>query len=202
MAEQDEEDDEDDSDLDDEDMDDSDDVEDSDEDEEEDEQDASQEESDDADADEPEPPVKKRALGFKSWALKQMGQSTPPSAPDLVAQPVQLPVKSKPRDPNALAVGPLGEDFKLPATSLLSRAPSDAVNPVDKTKPRPKIARRGSVDEARMGLPIVAEEQNLIEAVLLHPVVIVCGETGSGKTTQMPQMLYEAGFGFKGSGRS
>jgi ATP-dependent RNA helicase DHX37/DHR1 len=52
-----------------------------------------------------------------------------------------------------------------------------------------------------MGLPIVAEEQNLIEAVLLHPVVIVCGETGSGKTTQMPQMLYEAGFGFKGSGK-
>lgn len=163
-------------------------------------------EEDDSDSEEeseeePQPPVKKRALGFKNWALSQMGQGTPPSAPDLVTEAPSKPAHvSKPRDPNALAIGPLGEDFKLPATSLLSRDPSTAVNPVDKTKPRPKINRRGSVDEARMGLPIVAEEQNLIEAVLLHPVVIVCGETGSGKTTQMPQMLYEAGFGFKGSG--
>ncbi|HEY5899356.1 MAG TPA: ATP-dependent RNA helicase HrpA [Burkholderiales bacterium] len=30
-------------------------------------------------------------------------------------------------------------------------------------------------------------------AVAAHPVVIVCGETGSGKTTQLPKMLLEAG---------
>jgi len=34
----------------------------------------------------------------------------------------------------------------------------------------------------------------------MNPVVIIAGETGSGKTTQVPQMLYEAGFGFKASG--
>ena len=33
----------------------------------------------------------------------------------------------------------------------------------------------------------------------MNPVVIIAGETGSGKTTQVPQMLYEAGFGYKGS---
>ena len=33
-----------------------------------------------------------------------------------------------------------------------------------------------------------------MEAVAEHPVVIVCGETGSGKTTQVPQFLYEAGY--------
>lgn len=33
-----------------------------------------------------------------------------------------------------------------------------------------------------------------MEAVAEHPIVIVCGETGSGKTTQVPQFLYEAGF--------
>lgn len=34
-----------------------------------------------------------------------------------------------------------------------------------------------------------------MEAIGEHDVVIVCGETGSGKTTQVPQFLYEAGFG-------
>ena len=33
-----------------------------------------------------------------------------------------------------------------------------------------------------------------MEAVTQHDVVILCGETGSGKTTQLPQFLYEAGF--------
>lgn len=28
-----------------------------------------------------------------------------------------------------------------------------------------------------------------------HDCVIVCGETGSGKTTQIPQFLFEAGYG-------
>lgn len=56
--------------------------------------------------------------------------------------------------------------------------------------------------EARMELPIMAEEQIIAEAIRLNPVVIVVGETGSGKTTQVPQMLYEAGFGHKASRES
>lgn len=52
-----------------------------------------------------------------------------------------------------------------------------------------------------MELPILAEEQPIIESILMNPVVVICGETGSGKTTQVPQMLYEHGFGFKGSGK-
>jgi ATP-dependent RNA helicase DHX37/DHR1 len=52
-----------------------------------------------------------------------------------------------------------------------------------------------------MELPILAEEQPIIETILMNPVVVICGETGSGKTTQVPQMLYEHGFGFKSSGK-
>ncbi len=33
-----------------------------------------------------------------------------------------------------------------------------------------------------------------MEAILESDVVIICGETGSGKTTQVPQFLYEAGY--------
>lgn len=51
----------------------------------------------------------------------------------------------------------------------------------------------------RLQLPIVAEEQAIMEAIYYNSVVIICGETGSGKTTQVPQFLYEAGYGSKES---
>jgi ATP-dependent RNA helicase DHX37/DHR1 len=38
------------------------------------------------------------------------------------------------------------------------------------------------------------EEQPIMEAITNNDVVIICGETGSGKTTQVPQFLYEAGY--------
>src|SRR5690348_5958843 len=40
-------------------------------------------------------------------------------------------------------------------------------------------------------LPISAKRDEIRAAVERHPVVIVCGETGSGKTTQLPKMLLE-----------
>ena len=33
-----------------------------------------------------------------------------------------------------------------------------------------------------------------METINENPVTIICGETGSGKTTQVPQFLYEAGY--------
>ncbi|XP_050224905.1 ATP-dependent RNA helicase DEAH13-like [Mercurialis annua] len=64
------------------------------------------------------------------------------------------------------------------------------------------VVRPKDVEEKRKDLPIVMMEQEIMEAINEHPIVIVCGETGCGKTTQLPQFLYEAGFGSNGGGRS
>ncbi|HVU23230.1 MAG TPA: ATP-dependent RNA helicase HrpA [Opitutus sp.] len=47
-------------------------------------------------------------------------------------------------------------------------------------------------------LPISARAQEITEAIQAHPVVILAGETGSGKTTQIPKMCLAAGRGTAG----
>ncbi|KAL5859172.1 hypothetical protein ACOSQ4_000468 [Xanthoceras sorbifolium] len=57
------------------------------------------------------------------------------------------------------------------------------------------VSRPDEVENKRKDLPIVMMEQEIMEAVNYNPTIIICGETGCGKTTQVPQFLYEAGFG-------
>lgn len=144
------------------------------------------------DAEDSEQPKKSR--GFKDWAQQQMGTKEVSLAPDLLSTtaPGTTPKPSKPIPKTGEFVGPLGAAMSVLSSSLLDGAKEGSTS-------RPKLNRRPSVAEARMELPILAEEQGIVEAVLMHPVVLICGETGSGKTTQVPQMLYEAGFGFPGS---
>ena len=48
-------------------------------------------------------------------------------------------------------------------------------------------------------LPISQRRQDIAEAVRLHQVVVVAGETGSGKTTQLPKICLEIGRGIRGT---
>nr|CAB3447870.1 unnamed protein product [Digitaria exilis] len=57
------------------------------------------------------------------------------------------------------------------------------------------VSRPHEVEKARRDLPIIMMEQEIMEAIYENSIVILCGETGCGKTTQVPQFLYEAGFG-------
>lgn len=47
-------------------------------------------------------------------------------------------------------------------------------------------------------LPFVNHREELAEAISKHQVVIVCGETGSGKTTQLPQLCLDMGLADRG----
>jgi len=44
-------------------------------------------------------------------------------------------------------------------------------------------------------LPISARAEEIVEAIQRHPVLILAGETGSGKTTQLPKLCLAAGRG-------
>ena len=47
-------------------------------------------------------------------------------------------------------------------------------------------------------LPITQKRDEILEAIRDHQVVIVAGETGSGKTTQLPKICLELGRGVRG----
>ena len=49
-------------------------------------------------------------------------------------------------------------------------------------------------------LPVSARREDIAAALAAHQVVIVCGETGSGKTTQLPKIALAAGRGKVGEG--
>lgn len=174
--------------------------------------------------------AKRKRLGFKEWAQKQLDiakghtdvtpASTSGDTPSaklkasntVTAQSNQMKPTATKKDKTGLMRGPLGEELRLP-DNFLSKRVQDKLNPTTQiqsdtgsgsgaqpTPARPTLSRPPEVQEARLQLPIIAEEQPIVEAVRLNPVVVLCGETGSGKTTQVPQFLYEAGFGVPGSG--
>src|SRR3954466_11839627 len=50
-------------------------------------------------------------------------------------------------------------------------------------------------------LPVSARREDIAVAIERHPVVIVSGETGSGKTTQLPKIALQLGRGKANTGR-
>ncbi|KEG15503.1 putative ATP-dependent RNA helicase [Trypanosoma grayi] len=64
------------------------------------------------------------------------------------------------------------------------------------------VTRSPEIEKTRKELPVLREEQVIVEAInnSSRTCVLICGETGSGKTTQIPQFLWECGYGdLKGS---
>ncbi|MDB6089623.1 MAG: ATP-dependent helicase HrpA [Gammaproteobacteria bacterium] len=69
-----------------------------------------------------------------------------------------------------------------------------------------QVQTRGVPEEAKSpfkleydpALPITAHRAEILEAIQRHPVIVLCGATGSGKSTQLPKLCVEAGRGMAG----
>ncbi|GAA1480559.1 ATP-dependent RNA helicase HrpA [Gordonia sinesedis] len=87
----------------------------------------------------------------------------------------------------------------------LGRSPSDdalASLADDITAAESRIARRRGrvpVLEFPAELPVTAARDDIAAAIADHQVVVIAGETGSGKTTQLPKICLELGRGIRGA---
>lgn len=120
-------------------------------------------------------------------------------------------VKAKGRPDDRRRGKPAQNGRPRPQNPEAKGAPASAETPVKnkpaaENKPR-REERRLSYAERRTpvppfelmpGLPVTEHGEELVRAVRENRVVIVCGETGSGKTTQLPKIAMMAGRGETG----
>ncbi|EFZ04483.1 DEAD-like helicases superfamily protein [Metarhizium robertsii] len=122
-----------------------------------------------------------RSSAFKAWALQQRNEALGyqpidvTTAPSEVPKPENFVPRAPEQEPLPMELQPTANDSRKAFSVTVTRSPE--------------------IQEARMKLPVVSEEQRLMEAVHNNDIVVICGATGSGKTTQVPQFLYEAGYG-------
>lgn len=125
-----------------------------------------------------------RKSAFKAWATQQMNQAVG-HVPSYTTGEGELPPKPDHVPPKTQNV-PTIKPGVLPALpGLQSNRKVHAVH----------VERSEEIQQTRSALPILQREQEIMEAVHNNPVVIVKGDTGSGKTTQLPQFLFEVGYG-------
>jgi ATP-dependent RNA helicase DHX37/DHR1 len=130
--------------------------------------------------------LKPRNSAFKAWAMQQINRSLDYTPQHMV-------------DVSAGVIAPEKPPVSQQATALTTQPPTDSVPTNPRTVYSVNVSRTSVIQDARLGLPILAEEQKIMEAIHNNPVTIIWGATGSGKTTQVPQFLFEASYGYAAS---
>lgn len=123
---------------------------------------------------------KEKSSAFKAWATQQRNEALgfqPTTGPSILDIPRPANFKPRPaeQDPLPLELQPTKDTDRKAFGVAVTRDPE--------------------IQAARLNLPVVAEEQKIMEAIHNNDIVVICGATGSGKTTQVPQFLFEAGYG-------
>jgi len=96
------------------------------------------------------------------------------------------------------------EDFlSIPKTEKSARTPSDHIKFIEKLVWKSierRKSRKASLPPLDFpgNLPIISLKAKIIESIKANQVVIISGETGSGKSTQIPKMCLLAGRGLSG----
>lgn len=90
------------------------------------------------------------------------------------------------------------EEYELLLEDQIEFIQAITLDGTKKEKAEPVISekekKRMDLKETKESLPVYPFRNDLIAAIREHQVLIVEGETGSGKTTQIPQYLHEANF--------
>ncbi|XP_052872660.1 pre-mRNA-splicing factor ATP-dependent RNA helicase PRP16 [Anopheles cruzii] len=60
-------------------------------------------------------------------------------------------------------------------------------------------SRKKNIQQQRRSLPVFAVRQDLLNIIRENSIIIIVGETGSGKTTQLTQFLHEDGYSRHGT---
>ena len=81
---------------------------------------------------------------------------------------------------------------------MSSRPPPNRFRPASPDHPRVRSLARLPPLRFPDELPIARHREEIAELIRKHPVTIVCGETGSGKTTQIPKICLGLGRGAAG----
>jgi ATP-dependent RNA helicase DHX37/DHR1 len=113
----------------------------------------------------------KRSSAFKAWASEQINEALGYQPVSNIAMAIDTP-KVAGVEPRAPEQDPLPAELQ-PTSNISRKAFSVTVN------------RAQDIQEARLKLPVVAEEQKIMEAIHNNNLVVVYGATGSGKTTQV-----------------
>ena len=83
--------------------------------------------------------------------------------------------------------------------SVQSFSPADSSFPVNSLQAR-RAARIELLSpiEYPADLPVVLRREELAQAIIENQIIVICGETGSGKTTQLPKICLSLGRGVQG----
>jgi len=139
----------------------------------------------------------------------------PSSSPDAAQQREAAPSRppNPARRPSAKPVTPANAGAAASRERSQSPRAASGAGSGGKPRPDPAAARARSL-EARQAaanpvpvvtfpdaLPVSGRRDEIAQAISAHQVVIVCGETGSGKTTQLPKICLSLGRGIGAGGQ-
>lgn len=96
---------------------------------------------------------------------------------------------------NSKQLNPILINFDGSAVSNAVNNHGNNIQRIFKTPQELEKERRQQIQDDRKSLPMHLHRDKLMEAIRQNQILIVQSETGSGKTTQIPQYLLDAGLG-------